>query len=475
MIRKAVFIGLIAALFVFGASLSFANQIDGMASNGDTVNLPQTLVTSVNPGGLGDSLIYGYYNVRGNLNIFNVVNTNTADGAKVRVVFRNGKNSKEVLDFNVCLSRGDTWTGYLLDDGTQARIFDDGAFTSVTGIDVDTITAPAIPTSGQKFQLPDSTVTTDDTREGYFEIVGMSTIPNYDKNSSSTHACSAGDYTDAGYNCIRSQDACNNWQPTGTSYDVANVLMGNNNIINLGTLSSHAYNATAIADAANTAFDVPSGSEVSTAYAMQNWTTGIGVLACDRLDYLLTKSDVMSTYDLISALGGESEYILTFPTRYVCHNTDLTEQTNLFNGVIDSTASNYVDNHTYTSYCTKVTPSITNYDELTPSNPLQFSPHPQTTFCLPNEVNVIKLGGSDIWDSSVSIDLDSAGFSLGWINFGFTGGTHYTDLPMSLAGGGTSTTNGIPAIAISTQGLVNDASGYMAPMAYKTSIINPLN
>ncbi len=469
MIRKAVFIGLIAALVVFGASLSFANQIDGMVSGAPgTQALPAGLITSVNPGGLGDSLIYGYYNVRGNLNIFNVVNTSTLDGAKVRVVFRNGKNSKEVLDFNVCLSRGDLWTGYLLDDGSKARIFDDAAFTSVTGIDADTITAPTIPMSGQAFKQTDSTVTADDTREGYFEIVGMSAIPNYDKNSSSTHACD-GTYSDAGYNCIRSADACNTWSESTSAYDVQNVLMGNNDIVDVSHLVSHAYNATAFADSSNTAFDIETGYEASVQYAMQH-ISGNPAVACDQLDYLLTKSNVMSTYDLISALGGETEFVFTFPTRLLCHATTTQEQPqNIFDGIVDDTASNYIDQYHYTSYCTRVNPSITDYKEVTPSTPLDFSPKQATEFCLPYEVNVVKLGQSDIWDSSLATQLDNAGFSLGWINFDLVATTqtldnHYTDL-------GVNTTWGLPALTYTTQNLAGGLSGYMNPMAYKTDIV----
>lgn len=469
MIRKAVFIGLIAALVVFGASLSFANQIDGMVSGAPgTTALPTGLITSVNPGGLGDSLIYGYYNVRGNLNIFNVVNTSTVDGAKVRVVFRNGKNSKEVLDFNVCLSRGDTWTGYLLDDGTEARIFDDGAFTSLTGINADTITAPTIPTSGQAFKQTDSTVTADDTKEGYFEIVGMSTIPNYDKNSSSTHACD-GSYSDAGYNCIRTATACNDWSESTPPYDVKNVLMGNNDLVDVKNVVSHAYNATAFADSSNTAFDIVTGSEASVQYAMSNIIGNTYADACHQLDYLLTKNNVMSTFDLISALGGETEFTFTFPTRLLCHGTTTYEETNLFDGKIDPDAPNYVDQYTYTSYCTRINPSITNYDEVTPTSPLQFSPAQGTTFCLPYEVDVVKLGGSDIWDSSLATSLDNAGFSLGWINFDLRATTqsldnHFTDL-------GANTTWGLPALTYTTQNLVGGMSGYMNPTAYKTNIV----
>ena len=122
MYKKVILAVFMAMLIVFGAGTTYANQVDGMAS-GTGPTLATGIQASVNPGALGDSLIYGYYNVRGNLNLFNIINTSPTDGAKVRVVFRNAKNSKEVLDFSVCLSKGDVWTAYLVDDGTQGRLY----------------------------------------------------------------------------------------------------------------------------------------------------------------------------------------------------------------------------------------------------------------------------------------------------------------------------------------------------------------
>ena len=74
----------------------------------------------VNPNGLGQVLIYPYYTVRNGYNVagvsaapFNtllsIVNTTTSTKA-VKVRFREGKASKEVLDFNVFLSPYDMWT-----------------------------------------------------------------------------------------------------------------------------------------------------------------------------------------------------------------------------------------------------------------------------------------------------------------------------------------------------------------------------
>jgi len=65
MFKKAVLMTFAAMLIVFGASVSFALQIDGLVSGTDNPALPAGIQSSINPGGLGDALLYGYYNVRG--------------------------------------------------------------------------------------------------------------------------------------------------------------------------------------------------------------------------------------------------------------------------------------------------------------------------------------------------------------------------------------------------------------------------
>ena len=60
--------------------------------------------------GTGQVLLYPYYTTRGGTDtLITVVNsTNRAKAVKVR--FLEGMNSKEVLDFNLYLSKHDVWT-----------------------------------------------------------------------------------------------------------------------------------------------------------------------------------------------------------------------------------------------------------------------------------------------------------------------------------------------------------------------------
>ena len=69
----------------------------------------------LSPDGHGQALIYPFYTARslasGNAYVtaLSVVNT-TASAKAVKVRFLEGKNSREVLDFNLFLSQYDVWT-----------------------------------------------------------------------------------------------------------------------------------------------------------------------------------------------------------------------------------------------------------------------------------------------------------------------------------------------------------------------------
>src|SRR6266508_3184561 len=83
----------------------------GVTGAADAVN--------VNPNGLGQVLIYPYYTVNSDAagNTYNSLMSvvNTTDSAKaVKVRFLEGKNSREVLDFNLFLSKFDVWTAAVL-------------------------------------------------------------------------------------------------------------------------------------------------------------------------------------------------------------------------------------------------------------------------------------------------------------------------------------------------------------------------
>ena len=88
---------------------------------------------SVNGDGLGQALIYPYYTVRvvptgvlGSDAAYNSllsVTNSTASAKAVKVRFLEGKNSREVLDFNLYLSAKDVWTAAVIPTTDGAGIF----------------------------------------------------------------------------------------------------------------------------------------------------------------------------------------------------------------------------------------------------------------------------------------------------------------------------------------------------------------
>src|SRR6266542_791288 len=81
-----------------------------------------TQAVNVNPNGLGQALVYPYYTTRADANtnaynsLLSVVNS-TGSAKAVKVRFLEGKNSREVLDFNLFLSPYDVWTTAIIPSG----------------------------------------------------------------------------------------------------------------------------------------------------------------------------------------------------------------------------------------------------------------------------------------------------------------------------------------------------------------------
>ena len=159
----------------------------------------------INPDGLGQVVIYPYYTVRnGNVTAMSIVNTTSLTKA-VKVRFLEGKNSREVLDFNLFLSPTDVWTGVIISGSTTATAvpfnadgarLESGDNSCVTPSDLfgsagSTVTAPVrldglgLPINAFKnYQYTGGNVdnatlnTLDRTREGYMEVIEMGVVTN---------------------------------------------------------------------------------------------------------------------------------------------------------------------------------------------------------------------------------------------------------------------------------------------------------
>ena len=143
----------------------------------------------INPDGLGQVLIYPYYTVRnGNFTALSIVNTTSLTKA-VKVRFLEGKNSREVLDFNLFLSPQDIWTGVIVatTDGAKLETGDNSCVTpfdlfgDATGaIRNDPLNLPINAFKNYQYtgtNVDNATLNSlDRTREGYMEVIEMGIV-----------------------------------------------------------------------------------------------------------------------------------------------------------------------------------------------------------------------------------------------------------------------------------------------------------
>ena len=178
--------------------------VAGIAGTVGLANL--ATATTLNPDGLGQVLIYPYYTVNKPNNptttadlttLLSVVNT-TNQGKAVKVRFLEGRNSREVRDFNLYLSPYDVWTAtvFRAPGEQEASLVTSDTSCTVPAIRTATGAGPS-PNSigeladGRKFvrftnQLfANDTVrySTDgrslaNTREGHFELIEMGVVGN---------------------------------------------------------------------------------------------------------------------------------------------------------------------------------------------------------------------------------------------------------------------------------------------------------
>jgi hypothetical protein len=469
MIKKySLILAVVLALCSFG--IAGAAQIDGL-QNAAGPNLPiaddgfgatDNLHVYVNPSGFGDALIYGYYNVRdNNVNYFQIVNTDTVNGKVVKVRFREAKTikdacgvgvdcgSREVLDFIVCLSKGDVWTAAVTGFGAgpaQVCAIDpdvDGTHFTLTGPQV-----PACSKGGQPFATqitPTVTITADQTKEGYFEVLAY--------GNWGTTSC-----------------AINGRNATGNA---GNDLMGINYLQNDVTGMTYTYKATALADWNTVAVNpqTTGAEEFNLTNGTDNFWAPNVLTSLFAVDYVLTRSELFGTYLIDTAFDAETEMVVTFPTKMLnqLYPTTLFDDPQVGYNVWD-TAEN------------TITPQAGFSPSFTPTNQL------------PHEVNVINLYndagndvGTTIFTSDVQGNLDATTFGLGWLGIDLTPSTSCTsgtsaDATVSctrygglFAGGAgqgvTALSAGLPSIGYVFQNVGGVPASF--PMGYKVNTVTP--
>jgi len=332
---------------------------------------------NLNPDGLGQVLIYPYYTVRSNGSGFayntllSVVNS-TGSAKAVKVRFLEGKNSQEVLDFNLFLSGHDVWTAAITSNALGGA--------SVSSSDKSCILPSQLAATGQPFvnflyATDGADATLDRTREGYVEIIEMGIYP--DNSTTSIAVTHVGGVPPGCAGGVTDSTVLNDTLASSESLTLSGGLFGAVTLINVLEGSAYSQNATALDQFKDfgsiyfnagdpkptlnnvspaTSVVVAKGSAVITA-----WSTATPI---DAVSAVLMHDSVINEYVTEPSILANTDWVVTMPTknRYVSVGTGAALPP--FQKNFDGTKG----------ACDDVTVTTWDREELKPSTPGGFSP-----------------------------------------------------------------------------------------------------
>ena len=428
---------------------------------------------NLNPDGLGQVLIYPYYTTRadagGNAytSLLSVVNT-TSSAKAVKVRFLEGKNSREVLDFNLFLSKHDVWTAAILPSTTGGAL---------VGTLDKSCTLPPIPAGGQNFvnfaytggNSDKGGTSLDRTKDGYVEIIEMATFTTSSTTSQIvTHV--GGVPGQNGYVCDDLTDA----QAASDAVTVQGGIFGGMTLINVNQGTDFTEDAVALDNYVASGNNIynPAGSIqpdlqqafppvsqvlANSAVYTSSWTFG----TADPVSAVLMHSNVMNEFVLDAGTKSGTDWVVTFPTKRYYVNVGTGNAPKLFQRNFNQTDGS----------CDDVSLNIYDREERTTSTPVGFSPPPPTqTNSICWEANVVTFNNSNVLASLNTANIPTT-FQNGWLNMGFPTGitgalatvhelinttnTLITDIGSSTSSGNTVTYIGLPVVGFAVQTFSN--------------------
>jgi hypothetical protein len=286
--------------------------------------------------GRGEVLLYPYYTTRsdsaGNAyaTLMSVVNA-TASAKSLRVRFLEGKNGRDVLDFNLFLSPFDVWTAAVLPDtasgGAKIGTFDLSC--TLPPLSTSPIAPFAAFFNYVYTGVSDDGAGTDldRTREGYFEIIEMATYASSSVTGKAvTHVNGVAPCGGALSDVQAAQDA----MPPGGG------LFGAVTFINVNSGTDYSADAVALADFHQSGSNYqPIGTllpdltqaspPISTVLAPDGrlyeslWSAG----TADAVSAVLMHNTLINEYVLDTATKSGTDWVVTLPTKrhYVATGT----------------------------------------------------------------------------------------------------------------------------------------------------------
>ena len=385
----------------------------------------------INPDGLGQVLIFPYYTARaGQFTAISIVNTQ-ANTKLVKVRFLEGKNSKEVLDFNLFLSPSDVWTGAVVDvpaTGGARLISNDNSCVTPSDLFAETRT-DALGSALNSFKnyeyavnLPDNSTMfgLDRTREGYFEVIEMGVV---DDTPSAIDVIAGTAATLTGYikhnsagvpaNCgaLDAYDGSNAAAAIKFPNVGANLLQpprgglgGRASIINSATGSNFTFSPTVLDAWSNIQAYTIAGSTspklVDALPATSNIFTANGVVTANwgailggAVAAVLTRNTVQNEFILDAGTQSSTDWIVTFPTKRYQIKDGAGAAPAVPVTLVGPFANNF---HTATNdgACDPYNVSVFNREEQTPSG--------GSFFVQPSPLPTITVTGSQLcWEANV--------------------------------------------------------------------------
>jgi hypothetical protein len=417
---------------------------------------------SVNPDGLGQALIYPYYTVRDQVlgapfnSLLSVVNS-TASAKGVKVRFLEGKNSREVLDFNLYLSAKDVWTVAIIPTAGGAGIFtaDKSCTTPVVS------SSASAPTEFVNFAYTGSSAdgadtSLDRTREGYVEIIEMGNLTGA---------------TAAAVTHVSGVPACS--PLGGASADTVpgnGGLFGGITLVNVLSGEDVTADAVALQGFSLTSLWAAPGSilpnlqsvnpktsvvTTGTQTFVTDWT-GPNFFTIDPVSAVLMHNNVYNEFVLDTATKSGTDWVLTMPTKFAYYSGTAVQA--LFQRNFGASGA-----------CDDVTVTQFDREERTIVSQTSFSPPPPTqTDSICWEANVITFNGSNVFGSKNIANIPT-NFQNGWVALNFNGssvpaGRHQLiggssttfDTSTGATGSlGLTTFNGLPTIGFAAQTFIN--------------------
>ena len=277
----------------------------------------------VNPNGAGQALIYPYYTASsagGNpFNTYVSIVNHSRESKSLRVRFREGRNGREVLAFNLLLEGPGAWAGAVVPFGDGTRLLTTDASCANSGFSIEIV--PGSP----PFKAFSSASYTganadghgeglDRTREGFVEVIEMASIR----------------FTDAVTNAPLAPPTCDDFRAERLAPRLAaptGGLSGTLTLINVLSGMDFTANAEALADLASQqfhrapsdpypAFDVGEIDRVAAFIHRGRLYRAMFGTGLEAVEAALMRTPVMNEVVLDSATRSSTDWIVTFPTKH---------------------------------------------------------------------------------------------------------------------------------------------------------------